>query len=367
MKVLQIPHRFAPCIGGIEEVVEKLCTHLKKKGFESRVVCLNRCPNSNKELPAKEVFLGIPIERMPFLDLHYYKVAPDLLARLGDCDIVHVHSMGFFSDILALTKFWHKKKLVLSTHGGIFHTKNAGLLKKVYFFGLNRILLRAFDTVVAVSKSDYDTFRKIVPEEKLVLIENPVELRNPSKKQRQKNSFLFVGRLSKNKQVNKLLDAFALVTKEKKNANLFVAGEDFENLQKELEEKATQLGIGKKVFFKGRVSDEKLSHLYATCEFFVSASNYEGFGITALEAMASGMNVVLNRIPTFEEFASNGRGIVTDFSNKKKASNAMLRAIALKPGEKQAIIAKNRKFCRNFSWEKKILDFVDLYNAILAK
>lgn len=367
MKVTHFSHRFSPCLGGVEEIVEKLCIHLKENKVESSVVCLNRCPNSDKELPAKEVFLGIPVERMAFLDLRYYKIAPEVLSRIGECDIVHVHGMGFFSDMLALTKFWHKKKLVLSTHGGIFHTKDLGLIKKAYFFGLNRLLLRAFDKVVAVSKADYETFAKVVSEDKLVLIENPVELRKAGRKSRQKNSFLFVGRLSKNKQVDRLLEAFALVVKEKKGASLFVAGEDFEGLQKELEEKARQLGIEKKVFFEGRVSDEELSNLYSACEFFVSASNYEGFGITSLEAMTSELVPVLNSIPSFEDFASDGRGILTDFSDRKEAARAMLRAIALKPDEKQAIVAKNKLFCRTFSWDKKIADFLELYKEILAK
>jgi alpha-1,3-mannosyltransferase len=44
------------------------------------------------------------------------------LRHLRDADIVHVHAIDFFFDFLGWTKPLHGKKLVVSTHGGFFHT-----------------------------------------------------------------------------------------------------------------------------------------------------------------------------------------------------------------------------------------------------
>ena len=58
---------------------------------------------------------------------------------------------------------------------------------------------------------------------------------------------------------------------------------------------AKELGIEKNVFFLGRVSDKELLEYYGRSEFFISASEYEGFGITVVEAMAAGLPVVVTR------------------------------------------------------------------------
>lgn len=369
MKIVHVFHHFSPCRGGIETVIERMCTQAIALGDEARVVCLNKCPNSNRKLSKKEIVNSIEVERIGFLNFKHYKVAPAVLLKLRDADIVHVHGLGFFSDFLALKKIYHRKKLVLSTHGGIFHTGRKGLLKRFYFFAWTKLVLKFFDRVVAVSQPDLELFEKIVSNKKLVLIENGVDLEKSSNvvKKRKKDSFLFVGRISENKQVGLLLDAFAVVTGKNSKTTLTIVGQDFRNLQKGLEKKAKDLGIANRVSFKGEVSDKELSKLYSESEFFVSASSYEGFGITALEAMVAGLVPVLNKIPSFERFVDEGRGITADFSQKEEAAEKMLKALGLPDGEKRGMRAKGNVFCREFSWKKKGKEFQSLYREILGK
>jgi len=145
-----------------------------------------------------------------------------------------------------------------------------------------------------------------------------------------------------------------------------VAGQDFENLQENLVERAKELGIENRVSFRGEVSDEELLRLYSESEFFASASSYEGFGITAIEAMAAGLVPILNRIPTFERFAGEGRGIPTDFSDAKEGAKAMIAALEMPERKKDAMRKKNLDFCRAFSWEKKGKELRNVYSRILA-
>jgi len=366
MKVLHVPHRFAPCLGGIETHVSQLCKSLKGKGIETRVACLNKCPGSGKALPKEETIAGVKVKRLGFLDLGLYKIAPGIFGALGKADIVHVHGLGFFSDFLALTKFLHRKRLVLSSHGAVFHTGRAGFLKRIYFFGLCRLSLKMFDKVIAVSSQDLALFGRIAPKKKISLIENPVEIGNDktAKQARDKESFLFVGRLSKNKGIGRLLEAFAVVCKQRPGARLCIVGQDFDGLQKGFVEKAKGLGIADRVLFKGRVSGKELAGLYKKAEFFVSGSAYEGFGITALEAMAAGQVAVLSGIPTFSRFAQGGKAITADFSKPEKAGQTIVRAIGLSAAEKKDMVAKARAYADSFSWDKKITHFVELYNQL---
>jgi len=196
---------------------------------------------------------------------------------------------------------------VLSTHGGIFHTKNHSLLKKIYFNLWCRLTLTAFDKVIAVSAQDFETFKKIVPERKLVLIENPVAVEMLSKIPRKPvpNSFLFVGRLSKNKGLENLLNAFAEVKKDGENFSLNIAGKPFDLSKKQVQEMVSAKDLNEKVKVLGMVSEKELLEFYSESEFFVSASEYEGFGISAVEAISAGLIPVLNSIPPFKTFVSD--------------------------------------------------------------
>jgi alpha-1,3-mannosyltransferase len=365
MKIVHVFHHFAPCTGGIETVIMQLCRQLQGK-HSCRVVCLNKCPKGKQKLPAKETANGIEVARIPFIDFGFYKFAPGVGIKLNNADVIHVHGLNFFSDFLAITAFLHRKPMVLSTHGGVFHTNKKSIFKKIYFFCWNKLALKAFKKIVCVSKNDFELFSKIVPAEKLALVENGIEFEKFSKcaVEKEKNSFLFVGRLSRNKRVDLLIAAFAEL--KEKEFKLHIAGMDFDNLTKELKEMAITKGIEEKVFFHGEVSEQKLLELMGSSKFFVSASEYEGFGITTLEAMVSGCCAIVNNIEAFNYFVTNGEnGFIVNFSNSKEASERILNAMNLSKNEKKSIVVNALEMAKEFSWEKKALEYEKVYAEVL--
>ncbi|MCK4335996.1 MAG: glycosyltransferase, partial [Candidatus Aenigmarchaeota archaeon] len=152
MKILHVYNHFYPCVGGIERHIEDLCINLIKLGHTSNVCCLNTCGNSKEILKPHEKYKGINIYRIPYKDLKYYKIAPKVLNIIKKYDVIHVHGLGFFPDILSSTKRLHKRPLILSTHGGIFHTKKMLFLKRLYFNLWSRHKLRKVDRIIAVSR-----------------------------------------------------------------------------------------------------------------------------------------------------------------------------------------------------------------------
>jgi len=354
MKIAMVTNNFYPCIGGVEKVVQDMGEKLSKRGHEISVLCLNKCANSGEKLPEKGRRGSINIERMPYLDLKYYKIALSVLNKVKEADVIHVHGVGFFSDFLIATKLLHKKPVVVSTHGGIFHTKKIALLKKIYFHTVQRILLN-FCVTVAVSKNDFKLFSGIASP---VLIQNGVSAEKFKHGKKEKNTFLFLGRFSKNKRVENLLDAFSKI---EGNYKLLIAGTDWENLLSGYKKKCMELGIENKIKFILNPKDNETKELYAKSEYFVSASQYEGFGIALVEAMASGCIPIVQKNEGFSNIITeNKNGYFADFDSSE--SHKKIESVMKK--DNMEIIEGALKRSKDFSVETGVNKLEKIYMEI---
>ncbi len=359
MKTVHFIHHFYPCLGGMEKALEELAPELVLKGIECRVVCLNKCANSGKKLSPKGEFKGVKIERLPFLDLKAYKVAFGALNHARKADLIHVHGLGFFSDLLLLTKFFHRKPVVLTSYGGVFHT-GSNPLKWLYFYLWNRLLLHFADRLVAISVHDVELFSKIVLRERIELIPVPVDLHSFKPGKKKKNQFVFVGRLSRNKRVDLLIKAFKGTREE--NARLFIVGNDFEGLRQELERIAKN---DSRIKFLGAVTGAKLQSLLAESEFFISASDYESFGISAIEAMSAGCIPILSGIASFRDFLQRGKnGFEVEFHKPEKAAKELERIMRLNRKKLQEKRANSLKFVERFNPKKIAGRMLSLYSKL---
>lgn len=367
MKIVQVGQHFFPCIGGIEKIMLDLCNYLKKNKIQSDVICLNTCAYSAKKLEFEEKINGINVKRLDYLDLRLYKIAPEVLNQVKEYDAVHVHGLGFFADFLSATKFLHKKKLILSTHGGVWHTKNFSGIKKIYWEIEKALFLHNFDFIVAVSKQDFEKFSGIVSKEKLILIENGVAVEEflDCKPNFKSKNFIYWGRISKNKRIDLLLETFSEVLKKEKNAKLFIVGEDWEKIVEELKQKAKILGIETNTEFTGKLEFNELKKLINNSGFFVSASQYEGFGLTLYEAMASGLIPIVNDIEAFQGVKE--KGFIADFKQKSIASEQICTIINKNMQELNRLSANARDYSKQFSWSKKIGEFIKVYEKAMKK
>ncbi|MDP3938095.1 MAG: glycosyltransferase family 4 protein, partial [Deltaproteobacteria bacterium] len=114
---------------------------------------------------------------------------------------------------------------------------------------------------------------------------------------------LFVGRLSYQKGVDVLLEAWARFRRRRPRAHLVLLGEGPEAAA--LQRQAEALGIAASVDFRGLRRDA--GPHYAAADIFVLPSRYEGFPNVMLEAMSAGLPVVASRVSGTEDAIDNGR------------------------------------------------------------
>ncbi|MCF3643299.1 glycosyltransferase family 1 protein [Rhizobium sp. TRM95111] len=110
---------------------------------------------------------------------------------------------------------------------------------------------------------------------------------------------LALGRLATNKGYDLLIDGFSVLVEREPDARLHLAvgGEHMDEneaaILSQLKARVEELGIADRVDFAGFVADEDLPDYYRAADLFVLSSRYEPFGMTAIEAMASGTPTII--------------------------------------------------------------------------
>jgi len=368
IKIFQACQNFYPVKGGIETLVLETSRELVKMGYEITVVTSNRTTENSKKLPAKEKIYGINIRRFNFKKISRYKTSIDALKFLlsSDFDILHVHGIGFLSDIIPLVKSGGNKKIVLNTHGGIFHTKKMMFVKNIYFNTMTRFSAKFADKIIADSEHDKELIEKIADKKKISVIGHGVPWQRLSKIRRNGNgkTLIHFGRIASNKKIDKILHAVKILKKSIPDVKFFVVGADWGELKK-LKELANKLGIKKNVIFTGEVNEKKLYQIMSKSDLFVLASEYEGFGISVIEAMAAGLPAVVNDIETMKELVQNGKnGFRIDFNDYDCVAKTILRLLKDKSLRKK-IEASNRSYTKKFDWSFVAKKIDSVYREVI--
>lgn len=366
MRILHVVRQFHPSIGGVERFTLDLCRYTLRQGHECGVVTLNRDFSSGAVYPAYEEYDGIPIWRVPFFGPRRYRMAPGVLRHLRGFDLLHIHCIDFFVDYLSLSKPLHRRPMVVSTHGGFFHSAWGGGLKKLYFETITRTALRAVDRVVCDSRQDLALFERIAPR-KCELIENGIDYASFATvtKRVRPGLLLYLGRTDANKRLPRLVETFARVASENAQAELALVGPDWYGEWPRLQRLVAERGIKGRVHFVGPVSDAEVRRWLAEAHFFVSASAYEGFGIAAVEAMATGTVPLLSDITAFRNILTTpGAGILVNFEDPDAAARQILEALSLPTSAYEEMSATARQAARRYSWDEVGAQFLDLYRRV---
>lgn len=132
---------------------------------------------------------------------------------------------------------------------------------------------------------------------------------------------LFLSRIDPVKNLDLLLDAFALVAGTHPTATLVVAGDGPPELVQSLRSRADSLGIGGKVQWVGFVQAERKAALLQQASLFVLPSASENFGLAAAEAMAAGIPVVVSKGAGISDLiAEAGAGLIVEAAVEPIAS-----------------------------------------------
>ncbi|MBB3658751.1 alpha-1,3-mannosyltransferase [Rhizobium sp. BK650] len=364
--IVHVVRQFLPNRGGLEDVVANLARQTLKRGYRVRVVTLNSLFTApDDKLPARETIDGIEVIRIPWSGSSRYPIAPQIFRHIGDAHLIHVHAIDFFFDALAWGRFLHRKPMVVTTHGGFFHTKKFLVLKKVWFRTLTRLSAIAYRRVVCCSASDLSQFVQIVPDG--MTIENGADIGKfaDAASHTPERRIVTIGRFSVNKRLDLLLDAIAALLKRNPDWHLDIIGAesdlDTADVRREIAARLLEASITLTVSPDNHV----IGGIIAKASLMASASEYEGFGIVALEAMSAGLQPVLNSNEAYRSLAGRHEAIIlADFTKPEAAADAIEEAYRKVATEGAALRRKLIEAADAYSWDAVAERYIDLYRSI---
>jgi glycosyltransferase involved in cell wall biosynthesis len=131
-----------------------------------------------------------------------------------------------------------------------------------------------------------------VPKDRIQVV-YPGFIMRPHRHPPRERILLFSGSLFNRRRLPDLIAAFAIATRDNPTARFIIVGEDRTWPPQDLAAVAAAHGVAGRTELRSYISDDELASLYARAAVFGFLSEYEGFGLTPLEALAAGTPIVV--------------------------------------------------------------------------
>jgi glycosyltransferase involved in cell wall biosynthesis len=172
---------------------------------------------------------------------------------------------------------------------------------------------------------------------------------------------LYVGRLQAEKNVERLVQAFAQVPP-RLAARLLICGEGVR--RHAIEEMVASLNLEDRVTLLGYLPRSAVLDLMRTADALVLLSDYEGFPNVVGEAMACECPVILSDIPAHRELVPSGCGLLVDHRNPSRVADAISKALS-DPGAVGEQVRRARLQIQRFSVAVMVAQYERLYYSVL--
>jgi alpha-1,3-mannosyltransferase len=361
LRILHVTPVFGTSLGGIEAVVEGLAAQTNRLGHTADVAHV-----AVDVAPSVTSWRGIAVHSVPLIGNRIVGWAPGLADLIDRYDILHVHD----PQVSAITLNLQRSKrvpAVLSTHGGFMHTRQHSTAKRIHERFFLKRLLRRYAAVLATSRADLDFFGRYSAN--AILRENGVDVsafagcRSASAGDMRR--WIYWGRFSRNKRLDALVRLVSNLRDEGIDVELLIAGADVEGLRAQLEAQVRGQGIDDRVSFSEPLDAEALRLELQRRGAFVTATEYEGFGLTVVEAMAAGLVVLCRPIKPLLDFVDHG---ISGFHLAFDGSETDCRSVRAILSD-QALIqdVRNAATMRalSYDWPSKAQGFIDIYDRVI--
>ena len=394
MRIGLVSYEYPPDVGGEATYTRSLAVGLARLGHEVLLVI----PERTK---APELFEEPGVKKMPvrILDVPMFKVGSFMLGarrELGRLnvdrriDIVHL-TFDYPSlplpmsglDVPTLTTVHHLHLVEALSMLKTSRSLSAALptLARGFFTTMTeRVVLSRADSIIAVSRFTKDSLVKYagVAADEVRVVPNGIDMDpflNSADRGTLRKRFglgtkpivLFVGRLGASKGLEVLIRAFG-ESGSRLAACLLIVGSGSTEYSAQLRRLSSSLGLGDRVVFTGRLDQADLNEAYAASAVVVLPSLMEGFGMSVLEAMASGRPCIATRVGAVPEIVLPSRAGLLVPPGDSDALSKALQEVLGDPGEARRMGDRGREFANSeFTAERMVERTLAVYFELLGR
>ncbi|MEM7043238.1 MAG: glycosyltransferase [Pseudomonadota bacterium] len=335
MRILHVIPTMSARYGGPAKACGEMAMAIADRGHEVEIFTTNYDGFGGYVEPA----VGPLSERRDDMTVHtfpvdvppdYFRISRPLACalneKLSSFDVLHVHSLYLFTTLASgFFANRHKVPLILRPHGTLdpyIYPRHRGRKRVVEWLYQNRMFKRTaaihYTTEEERELAAPYTFGRpgfVAPLGLTVEDYRPLPPRGTFRARypetRDKAILLFLGRINFKKGLDVLAKAFGEVAKKRADVHLVIAGPDNDALKPKVEAWLEAEGVRERTTFTGMLVGETKLAALTDADLFVLPSFSENFGIAVIEAMASGLPVLISdKVNIHREIDAAGAGHV---------------------------------------------------------
>ena len=295
MKVLHVISSLE--IGGAQRLLSDLLPIQKQQGIDVSLLVLKSEDNTFSKKVADSgvpiISLNVKSFRNPFLAFKVRKV-------IRQYDVVHAHLVHALY-LCSIAARGLDVKIVYTEHSTSNNRRSKSFMRPI-----EKWIYGRYEKLISISEQTQTALQSWLQsnDKRFVVVHNGVDTKAFSSIHREKtpNSLIMVSRFARSKDQETVIRAMKMLNED---VTVRFVG-DGENLE-HCKQVAKEIGVENRVSFLGARSD--VANLIAESYIGIQSSNWEGFGLTAVEMMAAGLPVIATEVDGLKQVVE-GAGVL---------------------------------------------------------
>lgn len=392
LRVLHVISGLSPRFGGPANSLE-LCRALGRQGVQVSLFTNNlagpgkwlarrgpvRPLGRTHDLTTEGLAVRYFATEWPFRFGYSPTLGHEISKRIREFDVVHIHGLYLYpSSVAAFYARQAHVPYIIEPHGSLapYIFKHHRYRKWIYELVVERRNLRHAAALHYASGEEMRQAQAIGVRVPALVIPLGINIEDFDRLPRRgsfrachphlhgKRLIVFLGRLTRKKGLDLLVEAFVAIADRFSDLHLIIAGPDDEGLGSRLRRRLAQAGLSDRTLFPGMLLGDQKRSLLADTDVWVLPSYDENFGIAAVEAMACGLPVVISdKVHIWPELAKAQAAVVVPCRVRELAAaiEGLLsdRVLRSRLGENARLVVRN-----HFTWESSAKKLINAYQAM---
>jgi glycosyltransferase involved in cell wall biosynthesis len=335
MRILQVIPYFNKKYGGIYNICINESIFLSQNGYEVTILTTDYEIDmvAIQEILKNKVKI-IVLQNLfnPYMFLYTPKLNKWANKNIMNYDLIHLHEFRSYQSIV-ISKYAKQKNIpyVIQPHGSLKINIGRKQLKKLFDFWYGNNIIRNANKIICITENEINDCLAFREKGEIALIPNGIfcgefnnqlsknDIRKKLKWGSNELYILYLGRIHPSKGLDKMIEAFSIISKNMPNVNLVIAGPDYNYLNKLLI-LCEKLNLNDKLIIYNFINDELKKQILASSDIFITPE-YSGFPVTFLEAGVSGLPIITTNVG--DRLLLFDHGVMVTENTSKELANGL--------------------------------------------